>query len=154
MRLVEISFCLGILSQVTGFPISKLFLDFGENIGIHVKERITNHFKAVTFVDVVQIDNQLESNMNCSSSVDAKLNPLSYYSLILSMGDSKTWDSLDKTEFNLEDLQPEGFMLKSKRICHDTILLVSNGLPLNEQKHKNTSFDTNRYYYHLIFLYF
>ena len=153
MRLVEISFCLGILSQVTGFPINKLFLDFGENIGLHVKERITNHFKAVTFLDVAQIDDRLKFNMDCSSSVHADLNPLSYYSLILSMGDSKTWDSLDKTEFNLDDLQPEGFMLKSKRICHDTILLVSNGLPLNEQKHKNTSFDTNRYYY-LIFLYF
>jgi hypothetical protein len=117
--LVEISFCLGILSQVTGFPISKLFLDFGQNIGLHVKERITNHFKAVTFVDVVQIDDQIESNMNCSSSVHAKLNPLSYYSLILSMGDSKTWQThrrksiplsihiLKRSDFSSADLRDD-----------------------------------------------
>ena len=47
----------------------------------------------------------------------------------------------------VRDLRPEGFTLRSHWLQANVLVIASNGLPLDQSRHKNTSLDPYRQHY-------
>jgi hypothetical protein len=118
---------------------SRIWLDLGGNLGPHVIARIRNHIEAVTSVEILE---KLES-------FDSETSDNNSYSLILALGNSSFSRTYRNGELSLplDGRDPESFAMRSRWVTQSTLAIVSDGLPLNQRKHANVSFDTQRVHY-------
>lgn len=113
----------------------RVLLDVGNNIGLHVKDRLFAYLRAVPSIEVDQFNVSTDRYTEKSS-------------LVLSIGNTVT--TLQYIPLNtLNSLPAESFQmtLQPHHTFDNTYILASDGLPLNTETHKNVSFDKLRVHY-------
>lgn len=132
-----INFCLVAVTKKAVFY--RVYVEFGQNIGNHVRNRILLHLQSVDdlLVRDVTLDTAEERVLLIEEDVDQYL--------ILALGNSTT--SLELiTPSEIAQLQPEGFRIVSKEDARGFIL-AGNGRPLDYNTYKNVSFNKDEVHY-------
>ena len=132
-----INFCLLAVTKKAIFH--RVYVEFGQNIGNHVRKRILRHLHSV--------DDLLVSDITLSTAEERIVmigQDFDQY-LILALGNSTT--SLELIPlYEVASLQPEGFRIVSKEDARGFIL-AGNGRPLDYNTHKNVSFNKDAVHY-------
>ena len=117
--------------------VTRVFLDLGQNLGAHVQDRIRSHIGAVTMLEILTSYDQI---YNGASSTDQ-------LTLILALGNSSHYMNSGQKNPSIGHLRPEGFAMISTYVDANTLLIASNGKPLDQSRHKNISFDALEQHY-------
>eukprot|EP01041_Mallomonas_annulata_P004772 gene4772-9496_t len=118
-------------SQLDRLNFERVFIEFGTNLGEHVKMRVITHLKAAG-VEII------------NGSVPNQIEPIPFNSLILTIGNVSK--SLIPSSA-LDSLPYESFVVISKIFQNNTAILACNGRPLDPHKHTNVSFNKDTVHY-------
>ena len=131
--------CCSVLSNEVK-QVNRVLLDLGENLGSHVQGRIRSHIEAVTLIEVLTSYDQIDGNTSSSTSRED-------LTLILALGNSSFYVNSNQKSPAIGHLQPEGFAMISTYLHANTLVIASNGKPLDQSRHKNISFDASQQHY-------
>lgn len=133
-----INFCLVAVTKKAIFY--RVYVEFGQNIGNHVRKRILRHLHSVD--DLLVRDVTLSTAEERTIMIEQDFDQY----LILALGNSTT--SLELIPFHeVTALQPEGFRIVSKEDDERGFILAGNGRPLDYNTHKNVSFNKDAVHY-------
>jgi hypothetical protein len=115
----------------------QVIVEFGKNIGSHVQDRILLYLESIPNIRVSEGDVSEEASLHHDTGSTT---------LLLSMGNAPLSQKMI-AQSELVALPPESFQLHFVQLSSNTYALVSNGLPLDAETHRNVSFDKNRVHY-------
>ena len=118
--------------------VTHVLLDLGENLGAHVQDRIRSHIEAVTMLEVLNSYDEIESSSSTSKDT---------LTLILALGNSSYFMNSNQKSPSIDHLKSEGFAMISTYLYPNTLVISSNGKPLDQSRHKNISFDASQQHY-------
>ena len=122
------------LIEYTDF--NQVCIEFGANIGNHVKKRVLFHLSGIDSLKV-DVVSQFEECMKNRSSSDSNL-------LHLSLGNALSSSHLKE---KLQILPPESYLIHSRVAGSGLLSIAIDGLPLDRNTAKNSSLDINRVHY-------
>jgi hypothetical protein len=152
MRIIFVLALLDALVCLSAAPVlDGVFTLFGSNIGAHVEKRITNHLRAVPNLAVASLENAQE--VADITRIKKGGNYLIFAAGNTSM--AKTYAPVAGTTFTLDGgrtrdyLEPDSFRLRYEPTVqgYEWPALLSNGLPLSADRHKNTSLNKDLVHY-------